>query len=186
MIICGSPSMSGPPSTTTRPSARCGWSRSVRRCRGVCGLWPEPSGFAWCVLVWRPRPGTVSACSMPWSSWPRASVGCPKPFEPSPRHLNRYTTFLDTEYSFDTYRVAAPAHSHSMLGLLHDRPCLGGGAPNQSSVLGGECCSEQPKFADTDFRWGGAANERQTSHLFTRISEVAQMPPSGNRSIDVS
>src|SRR5699024_4309909 len=73
-----------------------------------------------------------------------------------------------------------------MLGLLHDRPCLGGGASNQTSVLGGECCSEQPKFADTDFRWGGAANERQTSHLFTRINEVAQMPPSGNRSIDVS
>ena len=81
-----------------------------RRYRGAHGPWPEPSGSARCVLMWRPRPSTVSACSMPWSSWSRASAGCPKLPEPSPRHLNSYNSG-----SFHRHRTIRRNHIPTIL-----------------------------------------------------------------------
>src|SRR3954469_13409037 len=75
MTTCGSPLTCGFRSTTTRPNATSGWSRSSRRCPAACARWPAPRTSPRCAPTWPPRPSTAAAPSTSSPNSPAETSG---------------------------------------------------------------------------------------------------------------
>jgi hypothetical protein len=54
MLTCALPPTCRCRSTTTRPNATSGWSRSSRRCPGACARWPAPRTSPRCAPTYPP------------------------------------------------------------------------------------------------------------------------------------